>query len=161
MTDPLVPPLFLNVPALTNDVVPVAPFITTLPSLCRSTVPLLVTTALLPMYQVPFPVMLMMPALVSGRPSRTSVFIVMVVPLGTDSRPLPPIVPLFQVIAGFVTLIGAVPFRMPELMVSVGMAMAEALLRVSVPLFIVTEPTLLIELIVVRPPLQIVVPLTL
>src|ERR1041385_8697923 len=82
------------VPELTNDVVPTGPLMLIEASPCRSTVPLLVTTELLPTYQVPFDTMLMMPALLSGRPSSTRPVMVMVVPLKMESRPLPLMVPL-------------------------------------------------------------------
>src|SRR6185369_11924672 len=132
-----------------------------LPSLCTSIVPLFVTWALLPTYQAPFDTMLTMPALESGRPSSTMVVRVMVVPFGIEIRPLPESVPLLQVIDEPVRLIGAVPVSVPKPMVSVGMEMAEALLRVSVPLVIVTEPTLVMELMVAVPPLQFVAPVML
>src|SRR5436305_11880799 len=105
--------------------------------------------------------MLIVPALVSGRPSRTSEVSVMVVPAGIESRPLPLIVPFVQVIDVEVTPIGAVPVRMPPDIVRVGTVMVDAPLRVSVPADMVSAPRLLTLLIVVVARLEMVARVTL
>src|ERR1041384_65813 len=84
---------------------------------------------------------------------------VMVVPLGMESWPVPPMVPPLQFIDVPVMLIGAVPLSVPPCMVSVGVLMAEALLRVSVPLLTNRLPTLVMLPMVVVPPVFLVVPL--
>src|SRR5215813_8217938 len=86
---------------------------------------------------------------------------VMVVPLGMESAPLPPMVPPLQFMDVPVMLIGAVPFKMPPCMVSVGVLRAEALLRVSVPATRARLPTPVMLLRVVVAPLLLVVPVML
>src|SRR5205085_3692258 len=103
----------------------------------------------------------MTPLFVMGRPSIVNELTVMVVPFGMVRSPLPPSVPFDHVIALFVTLIGSVPLSVPKLIASVGTLIAEVPLSVSVPLEMVSEPTLVMELRVVAPPLESVVPVTL
>src|SRR3954454_4994216 len=147
----LVPALFLIVPLLVSAVVPTAPLIEMLPSPCRSIVPLLVKAAFPPMNIEP-PVRLMTPAVLIGVPVMVRLgLMLMVVPMGTETWPLPLNVPLFQVIDAAVTLIGAVPWSVAPDIVSVGMVSGEALLRVSVPPLAVRLPTEVMLLSVVVP----------
>src|ERR1043165_9044947 len=110
---------------------------------------------------VPVGPLLKMPAFETGRPSIERFVTVTVVPAGIESVPLPPSVPFDQVIVELVTLIGAVPPSEPKLMESVGTVTAVALFSVRTPDVRLMEPTLVMLLSVVVPPLHPVVALML
>src|SRR5436190_5812771 len=77
----------------------------------------------------------MVPPLVTGRASMNGTpLMVMVVPEGMVSVPLPPMVPPDQFIAAPVRLTFPVPLNVPPLMVRVGIDCALGLLMLSVPL---------------------------
>src|SRR5690242_10125603 len=102
----------------------------------------------------------MMPAFETGVPVMMRLeFVLTVVPLGIESRPLVLIVPLFQLIDVFVTLIGAVPVSVQPDIVSVGTVSAEALFKVSVPPLQVRLPVPPMLVSVFVPPELIVAPL--
>src|SRR5438270_4793929 len=109
------------------------------------------------------PVMLIVPAFETGRPSRTVALLltVIVVVLGMVSVPLPAIVPPLQVLLLPVRAIGAAPLMMPPCIVSVGTETAPPLFSVSVPPVMVMSLVLVMELSVVVPPLLFVAPVML